>query len=116
MDVPFIFHFNTLAAKLIGAICSVAGGLAIGKEGPFVHAGAAIAAILSQVRATDHHGMSGEVNRSPAMLLLVVTGQSLLARQQLEAQDEDALTVRACHGASCASAVLCPMSHCACTR
>lgn len=50
MDVPHIFHFNTLAAKVLGAIGSVAGGLAIGKEGPFVHAGAAIAAIISQVR------------------------------------------------------------------
>lgn len=27
----------------------VAGGLAVGKEGPFVHAGAAIGALLSQV-------------------------------------------------------------------
>ncbi|PNW88649.1 hypothetical protein CHLRE_01g038700v5 [Chlamydomonas reinhardtii] len=48
VDVPHIFHFNTLAAKVLGAIGSVAGGLAIGKEGPFVHAGAAIAAIISQ--------------------------------------------------------------------
>ncbi|KAG2444895.1 hypothetical protein HXX76_001631 [Chlamydomonas incerta] len=48
VDVPNIFHFNTLAAKVLGAIGSVAGGLAIGKEGPFVHAGAAIAAIISQ--------------------------------------------------------------------
>lgn len=50
VDVPGIFHLRTLVAKLIGAIGSVAGGLAIGKEGPFVHAGAAIAAIISQVR------------------------------------------------------------------
>ena len=48
VDVPGIFFFQTLAAKLIGAVGSVSGGLAIGKEGPFVHAGAAIAAILSQ--------------------------------------------------------------------
>ena len=50
VDVPAIFHLRTLIAKLVGAVGSVAGGLAIGKEGPFVHAGAAIAAILSQVR------------------------------------------------------------------
>eukprot|EP00798_Chlamydomonas_sp_ICE-L_P013668 gene13668-19556_t len=48
VDVPGIFYVNTLVAKILGAIGSVAGGLAIGKEGPFVHAGAAIGAILSQ--------------------------------------------------------------------
>ncbi|KAG2496165.1 hypothetical protein HYH03_005767 [Edaphochlamys debaryana] len=48
VDVPYIFHANTLLAKVLGAIGSVAGGLAIGKEGPFVHAGSAIAAIISQ--------------------------------------------------------------------
>ena len=51
VDVPYIFHFNTLVAKILGAVGSVAGGLATGKEGPFVHAGAAIAAIISQVRS-----------------------------------------------------------------
>ncbi len=35
--------------QVLGAIGSVSGGLAIGKEGPFVHAGAAFAAIISQV-------------------------------------------------------------------
>lgn len=49
VDVPGIFYLNTLVAKVVGSVGSVAGGLAIGKEGPFVHAGAAIAAILSQV-------------------------------------------------------------------
>ncbi|GAX72881.1 hypothetical protein CEUSTIGMA_g336.t1 [Chlamydomonas eustigma] len=48
VDVPGIFHFNTLVAKLVGAMGTVSGGLAIGKEGPFVHAGAGIAAIVSQ--------------------------------------------------------------------
>ena len=40
-------------AKILGAVGSVAGGLAIGKEGPFVHAGAGIAAIISQVGAGE---------------------------------------------------------------
>ena len=40
VDIPAIFHMRTLIAKLVGAVGSVAGGLAIGKEGPFVHAGA----------------------------------------------------------------------------
>ncbi|MEW5313527.1 MAG: hypothetical protein WDW38_005088 [Sanguina aurantia] len=48
IDVPGIFYFNTLCVKILGAVGGVAGGLAIGKEGPFVHAGACIAAILSQ--------------------------------------------------------------------
>mmetsp|Transcript_23545 Transcript_23545/g.51672 ORF Transcript_23545/g.51672 Transcript_23545/m.51672 type:complete len:861 (+) Transcript_23545:337-2919(+) len=54
IDVPGIFYFNTLVAKVLGAIGSVAGGLAIGKEGPFVHAGACIAAILSQGGTLPH--------------------------------------------------------------
>jgi hypothetical protein len=49
VDVPGIFLLRTLVAKLVGAIGSVAGGLAIGKEGPFVHAGAGIASLLGQV-------------------------------------------------------------------
>lgn len=49
VDVPRIFFLETLLAKLAGSVGAVAGGLAIGKEGPFVHAGACIAAILSQV-------------------------------------------------------------------
>ncbi len=56
VDVPYIFHFNTLVAKVLGAVGSVAGGLAIGKEGPFVHAGAAIAAIVSQVWLQEETG------------------------------------------------------------
>mmetsp|Transcript_13825 Transcript_13825/g.37368 ORF Transcript_13825/g.37368 Transcript_13825/m.37368 type:complete len:858 (-) Transcript_13825:79-2652(-) len=48
IDMPGIFFFSTLFAKLAGSVGAVAGGLAIGKEGPFVHAGACIAALLSQ--------------------------------------------------------------------
>lgn len=48
IDIPGIFLFKTLVVKLIGSVGSVAGGLAIGKEGPFVHAGACIGALLSQ--------------------------------------------------------------------
>lgn len=55
--MPYIFHFNTLVAKLLGAVGSVSGGLAIGKEGPFVHAGAAIAAIVSQVGLQKEAGV-----------------------------------------------------------
>ncbi len=56
IDVPGIFFFSTLVAKLAGSVGAVAGGLAIGKEGPFVHAGACIAALLSQVRGSWGRG------------------------------------------------------------
>ncbi len=49
IDVPGIFLFKTLVGKIVGSIGAVAGGLAIGKEGPFVHAGAAVGALLCQV-------------------------------------------------------------------
>lgn len=39
IDVPSIFFFKTLVVKLTGSVGAVAGGLAVGKEGPFVHAG-----------------------------------------------------------------------------
>jgi H+/Cl- antiporter ClcA len=51
VDVPSILLFRTLVAKILGSLGSVGGGLAVGKEGPFVHIGACIASVLSQVRA-----------------------------------------------------------------
>jgi chloride channel 7 len=53
IDVPGIFLVSTLVAKMLGSIGAVAAGLAVGKEGPFVHAGAAIGALLSQVGAGE---------------------------------------------------------------
>ncbi|KAJ9530379.1 hypothetical protein QJQ45_000747 [Haematococcus lacustris] len=50
IDIPGIFYLNTLVAKLVGTIGAVAGGLAVGKEGPLVHAGACIATLISQDR------------------------------------------------------------------
>ncbi|GBF93681.1 hypothetical protein Rsub_06784 [Raphidocelis subcapitata] len=48
INVPDIFLLRTLLVKLAGSLAAVAGGLAVGKEGPFVHAGACIGALLSQ--------------------------------------------------------------------
>ena len=48
VDVPGVLWARTLAAKVVGSAGSVASGLAVGKEGPFVHIGAAIAALASQ--------------------------------------------------------------------
>lgn len=50
IDVYAVFLFKTLVAKIVGSLGSVGGGLAIGKEGPFVHIGACLAQLLSQVR------------------------------------------------------------------
>lgn len=52
INVPGIFLWQTLLVKLLGSVGAVAGGLAVGKEGPFVHAGACIAALLCQVGIT----------------------------------------------------------------
>lgn len=48
----FISFYQTLICKVVGVIFSVAGGLACGKEGPMIHAGAVVAAGISQGRST----------------------------------------------------------------
>jgi H+/Cl- antiporter ClcA len=57
IDVPDLFLWRTLAVKLLGSVGAVAGGLAVGKEGPFVHAGACLGALLSQVRGSARRTM-----------------------------------------------------------
>eukprot|EP00897_Mesotaenium_endlicherianum_P000758 jgi/Mesen1/10683/ME000009S10476 len=49
VDTPGILLLRTLAGKVLGSVGSVAGGLALGKEGPLVHTGACIASLLGQV-------------------------------------------------------------------
>jgi H+/Cl- antiporter ClcA len=58
IDVPGIFLWNTLVVKLLGSVGAVAGGLAVGKEGPFVHAGACLGALISQVRKRQMKGLA----------------------------------------------------------
>ena len=53
VDVPEVLLFKTLVAKVLGSLGSVSAGLAVGKEGPFVHIGAGIASVLSQVRCLN---------------------------------------------------------------
>lgn len=50
--VPHVVRLKTLFCKVVGVIFSVAGGLACGKEGPMIHAGAVVAAGVSQGRST----------------------------------------------------------------
>merc|ERR1719219_171493 len=53
VNVPRLMRFRTLLGKVVGVIFSVAGGLAVGKEGPMIHSGAVVAAGLSQGKATS---------------------------------------------------------------
>lgn len=50
--IPHVVRLKTLICKVVGVIFSVAGGLACGKEGPMIHAGAVVAAGVSQGRST----------------------------------------------------------------
>lgn len=48
INLPGALLVSTLFTKVIGSICAIAGGLAVGKEGPTVHIGSCIAAIAGQ--------------------------------------------------------------------
>lgn len=52
VKVPRIVRVKTMTIKAIGVVTSVVGGLAGGKEGPMIHAGAVVAAGLSQGKST----------------------------------------------------------------
>lgn len=52
VKIPHAVRLKTLITKITGVVFSVAGGLAVGKEGPMIHTGAAIAAGISQGRST----------------------------------------------------------------
>uniref|UniRef100_A0A7S3FDR9 Chloride channel protein n=1 Tax=Prasinoderma singulare TaxID=676789 RepID=A0A7S3FDR9_9VIRI len=54
VDYPGVLLFRTLIGKMAGSIGSVAGGLAVGKEGPLVHTGSCIAAALAQGGSAHH--------------------------------------------------------------
>jgi len=48
---PAVITETTLAAKVVGIVCAVAGGLLCGKEGPMVHVGAVVGAVVAQGRS-----------------------------------------------------------------
>jgi chloride channel 7 len=49
INVPQVFGFKILITKIVGTALAVAGGLAIGKEGPLAHIGAIIGVIVSHM-------------------------------------------------------------------
>ncbi|KAM4717577.1 H(+)/Cl(-) exchange transporter 7 isoform 1-T1 [Anableps anableps] len=53
VKIPRVVRLKTLVVKVCGVICSVVGGLAVGKEGPMIHSGAVLAAGVSQGRSTS---------------------------------------------------------------
>ncbi|CAF1162359.1 unnamed protein product [Didymodactylos carnosus] len=48
VKIPHVVRLKTLISKVVGVIFSVTGGLAVGKEGPMIHAGSVVAAGISQ--------------------------------------------------------------------
>ena len=48
VKVPKVIRLKTFIVKTVGIVLAVVGGLACGKEGPMVHAGAVIAGGISQ--------------------------------------------------------------------
>ncbi|XP_065825999.1 H(+)/Cl(-) exchange transporter 7-like [Oscarella lobularis] len=51
VKIPHVVRLQTLVAKAVGVVGSVAGGLPVGKEGPMIHSGAVVAAGISQGRS-----------------------------------------------------------------
>ena len=51
IDLPRVTELKTLVCKVLGVICSVAGGLPVGKEGPMVHSGAVVATTVASANA-----------------------------------------------------------------
>ena len=46
VNYPLTINFNTLITKIVGVVLAVAGGLAVGKEGPLAHIGANVGAAI----------------------------------------------------------------------
>ncbi|KAJ8037197.1 H(+)/Cl(-) exchange transporter 7 [Holothuria leucospilota] len=51
--VPHVVRVKTLVCKVVGIVFAVSGGLAVGKEGPMIHAGSVVAAGVSQGKSTS---------------------------------------------------------------
>jgi H+/Cl- antiporter ClcA len=54
IEIDRFLNFRTLVAKVAGLIFAFAGGLSIGKEGPFVHISAIVCSLLSKLSFFSH--------------------------------------------------------------
>ncbi|RWS02939.1 H(+)/Cl(-) exchange transporter 7-like protein [Dinothrombium tinctorium] len=52
VKIPKVVRIQTFFVKVVSVVLSVVGGLAVGKEGPMIHSGAAIAAGISQGKSS----------------------------------------------------------------
>ena len=57
-NIPRVVRIRTLVCKVFGIIFACSAGLPLGKEGPMVHAGAVIAAVISEGKETILHGLN----------------------------------------------------------
>ena len=48
IKIKGLLSLRTVAAKILGVVCSVLGGLPVGKEGPMIHSGAGMGSFCSQ--------------------------------------------------------------------
>ncbi|XP_060838780.1 LOW QUALITY PROTEIN: H(+)/Cl(-) exchange transporter 7-like [Rhopalosiphum padi] len=62
IKIPRLVRIKTLFIKVIGVITTVVGGMCGGKEGPMIHAGAVVAAGISQGKSTTFHKDFGVLN------------------------------------------------------
>lgn len=62
LGVENIVSMRTLICRVIGTVFSVSSGLPLGKEGPMVHAGAIVAAVISQGTALSPCAHDEEAN------------------------------------------------------
>lgn len=54
IEIDRFLNFRTLVAKIAGLLFAFAGGLSIGKEGPFVHISAILCSLLSKLSVFAH--------------------------------------------------------------
>lgn len=59
VKIPGVIRAKTLFSKVFGVICSVSGGMLVGKEGPLCHTGAILGALISQGRREVARSISG---------------------------------------------------------
>ena len=63
--VPNLLRLRTLVTKVLGTLCAVASGLAVGPEGPLVHIGACVASCVASANfSTPSFAKSTRMNHN----------------------------------------------------